>query len=288
MDGHLQGTGGVSSHFPRTLPQSSASSKRLPSTFMLPWRGFPRGDRRPSVQVAAERRAVPCLVVLVGEGALVGFSRLRHNHGSPPGDRSARVCHWARPVFQALFVSSLQVPRVLYDVQRVDRVKSPPGTADDGPHVVLFGTRRRRAAVVLQRGTLRTDTRQVRGQMGKEQKGDAATAPHRASTGLVLPSSVGRDTSDTSLRGEMAAAISTAERTAPKRAGWGARSACRVVLQQDEDESLPRAGCAHHASLLHTLRNEVGLRGAMGTLQIFAARQETACNASSETLASLG
>lgn len=187
MDGHLQGTGGVSSHFPCTLLQTSASSKRLPSTFMLPWRGFPRGDRRPSVQVAAERRAVPCLVVLVGEGALVGFSRLRHNHGGPPGDRSARVCHWARPVFQALFVSSLQVPRVLYDVQRVDRVKSPPGTADDGPHVVLFGTRRRRAAVVLQRGTLRTDTRQVRGQMGTEQKGTQRLHPTELQRGLCFP-----------------------------------------------------------------------------------------------------
>jgi len=74
---------------------------------MLPRRGFPRGDRRPSVQVAAERRAVPRLVVLVGEGTLVGLARLGYNHRSPSGDGATRVCHRAWPVFQALFVSSL-------------------------------------------------------------------------------------------------------------------------------------------------------------------------------------
>lgn len=69
------------------------------------------------MQVAAKCRAVPCLVVLIGEGTLVGLARLGYNHRSPSGDGATRVCHWAWPVFQALFVSSLQIPWVLDDVQ---------------------------------------------------------------------------------------------------------------------------------------------------------------------------
>lgn len=111
------------------------------------------------MQVAAEGRAVPCLVVLIAEGTLVGLARLGYNHRSPSGNGATRVCHRAWPVFQALFVSSFQIPRVLDDIQRMHRVKSPAGTADDGPHIVLFGARGGRAAVILQRGTLGTGGR---------------------------------------------------------------------------------------------------------------------------------
>lgn len=38
------------------------------------------------MQVAAERCAVPCLVVLVGEGTLVGLARLGYNDRSPSGN----------------------------------------------------------------------------------------------------------------------------------------------------------------------------------------------------------
>lgn len=69
------------------------------------------------MQVAAEGCAVPCLVVLIGEGTLVGFAWLGHNHRSPSGYGATRVCDWAWSVFQALFVSSLQIPRVLDDIQ---------------------------------------------------------------------------------------------------------------------------------------------------------------------------
>lgn len=48
-------------------------------------------------------------------------------------------------------------------------------------------------------------------------------------------------------------AIGRAEITTQHGAGWRAHLASLVVLQQDDDESLLKAGCAHHASLLHTL-----------------------------------
>lgn len=128
------------------------------------------------MQVAAEGRAVPCLVVLVAQGALVGLARLRDNHRSPSGDGATRVCHRAWPVFQALFVSSFQIPRVLDDIQGMHRVKSPAGTADDGAHIVLFGTRGGRAAVVLQWGTLGTGGR---GDIkGAGNRMSPVTAPH--------------------------------------------------------------------------------------------------------------
>lgn len=81
---------GRSTATPRYLPAQLARNQRrikgLPSTFVLPRRGLPCGDWRSSVQVAAERCAVPCLVVLVGEGTLVGLARLGYNDRSPSGN----------------------------------------------------------------------------------------------------------------------------------------------------------------------------------------------------------
>lgn len=164
-------------------------------------------------------------------------------------------------------------------------MKSPAGTADDGPHVMLFGTRGGRAAVVLQWGTLGTEEREDI-KRTQSRKGSSNCIPP-TSNGICASSFSGPVPNFTESNGSNRQQ-SRENSPTQRRAGWSTHPACLGVLQQDDDESVLKAGCAHHASLLHTLRNEVGLQGAMGTLQIFGAQQETACHVSSHLLASLG